>query len=551
MIGLADPSRPLHVGALLGNTPEMLRSMAAAALGGYVLCGINTTRRGAGLLADIRRSDCQLLLINPDHARAARRAGSLGCHGDRRDVARLPRRGRYGARAGAAPRGRRHRSADADLHLGHERRSQGGSVRTRDGGAERQQSGSPTRRHARRRVLPVDAAVPLQRSGRRLVGGGLQWRDDGARQVLGVGLPRRHSTLRGHVHELRRQAAGVGAEHRRSSRTTPTTRCASRSATRPPTATSSNSPRRFGCRVMDGFGSSEFAVIVVREDGTPPGSIGKGWDGVAIYHADPVTECATAVFDETGALANFDDAVGELVNTTGGGAFGGYYNDPDATNERMRHGMYWSGDLAYRDADGWIYLAGTHRRLDARRRREPGCRTDRTHSAETASDQPGRRCTRCRTPRVGDQVMAAVVLKDDGVLTPDRVRSVPGRAAGPVAEGLAPVRAHQRRPAADRHQQDPQARAHQGRRDGRRGSAVGEARPGTLVCGRLGCASVGVGVITERVGPPNFPSQSTERCRGTGRPGRFGVGRRSRRQVRPAPVSVRRQRTPSSPAAAP
>ena len=24
----------------------------------------------------------------------------------------------------------------------------------------------------------------------------------------------------------------------------------------------------------------------------------------------------------------------------------------------MRHGMYWSGDLAYRDADGWVYLAG-------------------------------------------------------------------------------------------------------------------------------------------------------------------------------------------------
>src|ERR1700761_3787615 len=116
--------------------------------------------------------------------------------------------------------------------------------------------------------------------------------------------------------------------------------------------------RRFGCRVMDGFGSSEFAVIVVREDGTPPGSIGKGWPGVAIYHADTVTECATATFDETGTLTNFDDAVGELVNTEGGGAFGGYYNDPGATNERMRHGMYWSGDLAFRDADGWIYLAG-------------------------------------------------------------------------------------------------------------------------------------------------------------------------------------------------
>ena len=55
LIGLADAGRPLHVGALLGNSPAMLRSMAAAGLGGYVLCGINTTRRGTGLLSDIRR----------------------------------------------------------------------------------------------------------------------------------------------------------------------------------------------------------------------------------------------------------------------------------------------------------------------------------------------------------------------------------------------------------------------------------------------------------------------------------------------------------------
>ena len=67
LIALADPSRPMHVGALLGNTPAMLRSMAAAALGGYVLCGINTTRRGDGLAADIRRSDCQLVLADAEH----------------------------------------------------------------------------------------------------------------------------------------------------------------------------------------------------------------------------------------------------------------------------------------------------------------------------------------------------------------------------------------------------------------------------------------------------------------------------------------------------
>src|SRR6516162_705121 len=49
LIGIGDATRPLHVGALLTNSPPMLRAMAAAALGGYVLCGINTTRRGAGL----------------------------------------------------------------------------------------------------------------------------------------------------------------------------------------------------------------------------------------------------------------------------------------------------------------------------------------------------------------------------------------------------------------------------------------------------------------------------------------------------------------------
>ena len=67
LIRTGDPGRPLHVGALLGNTPEMLTAMASAALGGYVLCGINNTRRGAALARDILRTDCQILLIDPAH----------------------------------------------------------------------------------------------------------------------------------------------------------------------------------------------------------------------------------------------------------------------------------------------------------------------------------------------------------------------------------------------------------------------------------------------------------------------------------------------------
>jgi fatty-acyl-CoA synthase len=64
LIAVADVDRPLHVGTLLGNTPAMLTAMAAAGLGGYVLCGINTTRRGAALAGDIARADCQILLTD-------------------------------------------------------------------------------------------------------------------------------------------------------------------------------------------------------------------------------------------------------------------------------------------------------------------------------------------------------------------------------------------------------------------------------------------------------------------------------------------------------
>lgn len=168
--------------------------------------------------------------------------------------------------------------------------------------------------------------------------------------------------------------------------------------------------RRFGCRVIDSFGSSEFAVIVVREEGTPPGSIGKPYPGVATYNPSTLTECAVAKFDEHGALANFDEAVGELVNTQGAGPFVGYYNDPDATAERMRHGMYWAGDLAYRDADGWIYLAG---------RTADWMRVDGENLAAAPIERILERLPQVSQvavyavpdDRVGDQVMAALVLR--------------------------------------------------------------------------------------------------------------------------------------------
>jgi fatty-acyl-CoA synthase len=45
------------------------------------------------------------------------------------------------------------------------------------------------------------------------------------------------------------------------------------------------------------------------------------------------------------------------VNTSGS-TFEGYYNNPEATTDRLRNGWYFTGDLAYRDADGFFYFAG-------------------------------------------------------------------------------------------------------------------------------------------------------------------------------------------------
>jgi fatty-acyl-CoA synthase len=96
--------------------------------------------------------------------------------------------------------------------------------------------------------------------------------------------------------------------------------------------------------------------------GCPEQALGKPRPGegadVVVMDPDTGKECAAAVFDEHGRLVNGDEAIGELVRRDTGARFEGYYNNEEATAERVRDGWYWSGDLAYRDADGWFYFAG-------------------------------------------------------------------------------------------------------------------------------------------------------------------------------------------------
>ena len=114
---------------------------------------------------------------------------------------------------------------------------------------------------------------------------------------------------------------------------------------------------RFGCRVIDVFGSSEGGVGVTRQPADPPTSIGIPAFGILVVDEHGV-ERLPARFDAAGRLLNADEAIGEIVNTQGVGWFEGYYKNPDALQQRTRGGWYWTGDLGYKDERGYLYFAG-------------------------------------------------------------------------------------------------------------------------------------------------------------------------------------------------
>jgi fatty-acyl-CoA synthase len=417
LIAAADPQRPMHIGALLGNTPEMLAQMAAAGLGGYVLCGLNTTRRGEALAADIRRADCQFVVTDPEH-RPLLDGLDLGAT-QILDTS-TPQWAEFLSGAGELVPHREVTAMDAFMMIftsgtsGNPKAVQVSHLMAMFAGTNLVQRFALSERDTCYVSMPLfhsNAVVagwaPAVASGAAIVPAKFSassFLDDirryGATYMNYVGKPLAYvlATVErdDDADNPLRVAFGNEANDKDIE----------------------EFARRFGVQVEDGFGSTENAVIVIREPGTPKGSIGRGVDGVAVYNSETVTECAVARFDANGALANADEAVGELVNTAGSGFFTGYYNDPDANAERMRHGMYWSGDLAYRDAEGWIYLAGRTAdwmRVDGENlAAAPIERILLRHSAIN-------RAAVYAVPdeRVGDQVMAAVVLNGGAALDPE------------------------------------------------------------------------------------------------------------------------------------
>lgn len=166
---------------------------------------------------------------------------------------------------------------------------------------------------------------------------------------------------------------------------------------------------RFGCEVMEGYGLSEGVLRIGRTPATPPGALGLPTPGLDVRILDESTgeECPPG-------------AVGQIVAIGAAGAFEGYWKNPGAYAERVRGEDFWTGDLGYRDAEGWFWFAGRSAdwlRVDGENlAAAPIERVLTASPAVLAAAVYG-----VPDPRTGDQVMAALELEEGAVLDPDRL----------------------------------------------------------------------------------------------------------------------------------
>jgi fatty-acyl-CoA synthase len=412
---LLDPGRPPHVGLLMANTPEMVFALNAGALGGFVPVGINDTRRGSGLARDVRLADCQLLLTDAAHRDAL---SGLELPGVRvLDTGTAEWQDRL-VENPAEPE-----ELDTFMLIFTSGTS-GAPKAVQFGHRMVVESG----RHlcGRFGIGPDDVcyqSMPMFHSNA-VVAGYAVALCSGAALAL---APR--FSARGLLPDVRRYGATylnyVGKPLAYVLRT-PRQPDDDQNPLRVAFGNEASDrdiaefTERFGCLVVDGFGSTEGAVMISRGDDTPPGSIGTPWPGVAVHDRRTGTECPRAEFDAAGRVTNLRECVGELVNTTGAGYFTGYYRDPEATGARMAGGMFWTGDLAYRDVHGFVYLAG---------RTDDWLRVDGENLAAGLVEQVLLRHPAISQaavygvpdPDAGDQLVAALVLRDS--LPPEEFES--------------------------------------------------------------------------------------------------------------------------------
>ncbi len=412
---------PFHVGVLMENTPEYLFLMAGAALAGAVIVGVNPTRRGAELATDVRRTDCQLLITD------STQVGLI----ERLELGLAPRSILIADDEAYRRRLEDLRHADAILELPEPAPDDlflliftSGS--TGGPNAVRMTQGRAARSAARVGFTGEDVlycAMPLFH-GNALSAAVFPAFASGATLALRRKFSASHFLL-----DIRETGAtffnSVGRAIAHIVATPPTEHDRDHSlrfVLGPETSPQDKEvfTQRFGVPLIEGYGSSENAIILKPVPGARPGSLGRASerDDVVVINPDTGDELPRAAFDHRGKLTNPNECIGELVGRHATGNFEGYYNNPEAEAERTRNGWYWSGDLAYRDEEGVFYFAG---------RTGDWLRVDSENFAAAPVERilarfegvTGAAVYPVPDSRTGDQVMAALELAPGVTFDPD------------------------------------------------------------------------------------------------------------------------------------
>lgn len=342
-------SSPPHVGVLLENVPEFSFWLGAAALGRFVVVGLNPTRRGDELAADVRGTSCDLVLTDRPEAFTGLDldgAEVLDPHAVDYPPAALPD-------DPAQP--------DDLFMLIFTSGTTGApkAVRCSQGKIATQGFGLVMRVDLKADDVTY-ASMPLFHSNAVITA----WAP--TLTVGGTLVLRRRFSASGFLPDVRRYGATyanyvgtplsyvLAQPERPDDADNPLRRVFGNEGA---PADLDRFAARFGCEVMDGFGSTEGGISITKTPDTPKGALGVGVGDVRVLGPDG-EERPRAAFDADGRLANPDDAIGELVNVDGLFAFEGYWNAPEDDAQRTRNGWYWSGDLGYRDEAGFLYFAG-------------------------------------------------------------------------------------------------------------------------------------------------------------------------------------------------
>jgi long-chain acyl-CoA synthetase len=167
-----------------------------------------------------------------------------------------------------------------------------------------------------------------------------------------------------------------------------------------------------GVVILEGYGLSETASTTtfnINAEQRKVLSIGKPIWGVEVRVVD----------EDDNELPPGTDNVGEIV-IRGHNVMKGYYKKPEATAEAFRDGWFHTGDLAYRDEDGYFFIVDRKKDLVIR----GGYNVYPREIEEVLFDHPGVAAAAVigkPDEKLGQEVLAFVVAKEGVKLTSDEL----------------------------------------------------------------------------------------------------------------------------------